>query len=163
MTGGYTEIYCTWFESLPPEIARELALSLMRLAPGGLLESAIMTADPLDGFVPRLKRLAQDPVRDAGTALTLATLTDFTFFERGDPDSWDKNEEILELLDEAQNVLYEGDDGIGGDLSEWIAQNKLRHPLRARQWMKEQKGWRDLRAGDLAPEAIHRALNRPPG
>lgn len=162
MNGGFTETYCAWFESLPPEIARELALSLMRLGPGGLLETSIMTADPLDGFVPRMRRLATDPLRDAGTALTLATLTDFTFFERGDPSTWDKNEEILELLDEAQQALYSEDDAISGDLSEWIAQNRLRHPLRARQWMKEEKSWRALRDGDLAPDAIHRALNRPP-
>lgn len=161
MTGGFTEIFCQWFESLPPEVARELALALMRLAPGGLLESSLLVNDPLDGFTPRLRRLATDPIRDAGTALTLATLTDFTFIERADPRAWEKSEELLELLDEAQQTIH-GDDGeVADELSEWIAQNRLRYPLRARQWMKEAKGWRALREGDLEPHAIYSAMNRP--
>lgn len=154
-----TETYCEWFETLTPAVAEELAVALMQLFPGEMLKSTLLTSSPLDGFTPRLRRLASAaPVADAGVALTVAALTDFVFLERSSPERWQKNREMLEVLDEAQREHLKADEDLSAELTEWIEDNKLRHPLRSRQWLKEYDRWQALRRGALDPEAINRAL-----
>lgn len=154
-----TETFCEWFETLTPAVAEELAVALMQLFPGGMLRSNLVTQSPLDGFTPRLRRLASGPpVADAGVALALAALTDFVFLERSSPERWEKNREMLEVLDEAQREHLKGDEDLTAELTEWIEDNKLRHPLRSRQWLKEYERWKELRRGALDPESINRTL-----
>ena len=49
-------------------------------------------------------------------------------------------------------------DGLRG--VEWIEQNRLRYPLRSRQWLAQRDGWRTLRASDLSTATIHAKLGR---
>jgi hypothetical protein len=153
-----TARWCEWFESLAPAVAGELAIALMHLSPGGVLRSSIMTQSPTDGFTQRIRRLAQNPMQDAGVAVMLASLTDFIFIERSSAERWEKNLRMLDFLDDAQKSYLSDDDALSEQLTEWIESTKLRHPLRARQWVKEYESWRELRAGPLDPEAINRAI-----
>ena len=153
-----TEAWCRWFDGLTPAIAGELAIALMHLSPGGSLRSPLATADPTDGFTQRIRRLAQNPMQDAGVALMLGALTDFVFMERSSAHRWEKNLQMLDILDDAQKAFLEEDDALSGQLTEWIEATKLRHPLRSRQWVKEYESWRELRRGALDPEAINRAV-----
>ena len=158
--GTLTDAYCEWFESLAPEVANDLALHLMRLFPGGQLEPAIATAAITDGFVPRIRRLGgPSAFRDAGLTLTLAALTDFIFAERGDPAQWAEDRDRLELLDEARAALGSEMDA---DIADWVAQNRLRYPLRAKQWEKAAAGWRSVREGPLSDREIRAVLSSAP-
>lgn len=172
-----TDVYCDWFASLPPEVAKELAVLLMRLFPGGLLEPTLATPSVTDGLVPRMRRLGARTAgaamaglgvppgisgagtpdyADAGTALTLAGLTDFVMAERGDPEHWSVDRDRLELLDEARAALG---DQMDAEVAEWVAQNRLRYPLRAKQWEKAAASWASLRAGPLSDGEIRAALS----
>ncbi len=135
---------------------------LMQLFPGQLLTPALLTPDVLDGFIPRIKRLCSTPVLDAGMTLTLASLTDFIFLEKGDPERWEKNEELLGLLEQTQSALVDPQTDTSEELAEWIEGNKLRYPLRARQWIKARSTWEPLRQGPLSPSTLHRSLRDGP-
>ena len=160
MTSSMTDVYCGWFESIPPEVAKELAVLLMRLFPGGLLEPTLATPNVTDGLVPRIRRLAgRSGFADVGTALTLAKLTDFVMADRGDPSRWAEDRERLEVLDEAREAL--GDE-MHADVAEWVAQNRLRYPLRAKFWEKASQSWTDLRGGPLSDLEIRAVLPQFP-
>ena len=155
-----TGIYGDWIESLPPEVTKELVVLLMRLFPGGLLEPALSTPNVTDGFVPRLRRLAErSSFADVGTVLSLIALTDFILAERGDPQQWAQDRERLEVLDEARAVL--GDE-MHADVAEWVEQSRLRYPLRAKMWEKAASAWRDLRSGPLSDTEIRTAASLIP-
>ena len=155
-----TDAYCDWFESLAPEVAKELTLLLMRLFPGGLLEPTLTTPNITDGFVPRMRRIGQKPgFPDAGHALTLAGLTDFIFLSRGDPAQWTEDRELLEVLDQARAALGESMDD---DVSEWIEQNRLRYPLRAKLWTKAAESWAEIRRVALSDAQIRTSLKTLP-
>lgn len=156
MRDSPTEAYCAWLESLPPTVADDLGLALMRLFPGALLQGTLLTAKPTDGLVARIRRLAATPQQDAGTALALSAVTDFVFVERGDPDQWERSEALLGLLDDVQSEL--GDDGLGEQGQTWVEENRLRYPLRARQWLKERERWGELKRGPLDPTRVLAAL-----
>ena len=129
----------------------------MRLFPGGLLEPTLTTADLTDGFVPRIRRLSgRGGHSDVGTALCLASLTDFIFEERGDPSRWAEDRARLEVLDQAREMLGEA---LDSDVAEWVAQNRLRYPLRAKLWAKAAESWWSVRSGSLSPVELRRALN----
>ncbi len=152
-----TDVYCDWFEALAPEVAKELAMLLMRLFPGSMLEPTLATSELTDGFVPRMRRLGgRGGHPDVGAALTLAKLTDFIFEERGDPEQWAQNRARLDVLDEAREVLG---DAMSSDVAAWVQQNRLRHPLRAKQWARAAEGWHELRAGPLSDDQIRRRLD----
>lgn len=156
MADSPTDLYCRWYETLAPAVAEELAIALIQLFPGGALESPIAITKASDGLLPRIRRMASTPPRDAGLALSLAAITDFVFLEQSDPDAWERHEAMLELLEDAQEQL--GAPSIAEQFNSWIQENKLRQPLRARQWMKESESWRALRAGALAPESVRKML-----
>ena len=157
---GLTDTYCDWYASLAPEAAKELALFLMRLFPGGLLEPTLATPDPTDGFLPRVRRLpGRRAVQDAGTCLTLAALTDFIFESRADPARWAEDRERLEVLDQGLAAL--GDEG-HADIAEWVAENRLRYPLRAKMWAKAHESWQIIRAGPLSDNEIRTIVHRLP-
>ncbi len=151
---GSTQVWCEWFEALPPELARELALTVMRLFPGGLLVPPIASNDPTAVFVPRVQRLAPNPIADAGMALTLASLTDFVFDDRGDPTFQHRGVQMLELLEHA---LEQAPEALP-EVDQFLESSRLGYPLRARQWQRERQGWADLRAGRLAANAIQEVL-----
>ncbi len=130
----------------------------MHLSPGGILRSSLVTADPTDGLTARIRRLSGNPMQDAGVALMLGSLTDFVFLERSSPGRWEKNREMLDILDDAREVFLADDASLSGQLNDWIEATKLRHPLRSRQWVREYESWRELRDGPLDPEAINRAV-----
>ena len=153
-----TSLWCDWFDELTPAIAGELALALMHLAPGSVLRSSPMPIDPRDGFSARVRGLAQSPMQDAGVALMLAALTDFVFLERSTPDRWEKNRQMLEILEDAKQAFLTEDEALSQQLGDWIEETRLRHPLRSRQWVKEYESWQKLRAGALDPAAINRAV-----
>jgi hypothetical protein len=153
-----TTAWCEWFGTLPPAVGSELALALMQLAPGGVLRSTVATPNPTDGFTQRIQRLVQNPMQDAGVALMLAALTDFVFLERSSSDRWEKNRQLLDILDDAQKTFLTDDDALSGQLTDWIEATRLRHPLRSRQWVKEYESWCELRKGALEPAAIQRAV-----
>ena len=67
-------------------------------------------------------------------------------------------EEKHVLLDDAQQAFLSEDETLSAQLAEWIASTKLRHPLRARQWVKEYDSWKELRNGALSIEAINRSV-----
>ena len=151
-----TEAYCAWFESLAPEVAKELAMLLMRLYPGGQLEPALATPNVTDGFVPRIRRLAgRTPFSDAGHALTLIALTDFLFRDRRDPAQWAEDRDRLELLDEFRAALGGAMDA---EVAEWVAQTRLQYPLRAKLWVRAADSWGAVRQGPLSDEEIRAAI-----
>lgn len=153
-----TDVYCDWFETLAPEVAKELAVHVMRLFPGGLLTPTLTTPDATDGLAPRIRRLAEaSKFADAGLALTLAALTDFVFMSRSDPAQWAEDRALLEVLDEARTAV---EDAMDPDLSRWLAENRLRYPLRARQWTASAETWGPVRRGPLSDAEIHAALKR---
>ncbi|MEM7675463.1 MAG: hypothetical protein AAF449_05615 [Myxococcota bacterium] len=155
-----TEVYCEWFKDLAPEVARELAVLLMRLFPSGLLEPTLSTPDITDGFIPRVRRLAgRTPWSNVGHAITLAALTDFVFVSKGDPEAWREDRERLEVLDEAREMLG---DNMHDDIAEFVAQNRLRYPLRAKLWGRAAETWQVLRAGPLSDLEIRSALAQNP-
>lgn len=155
-----TDVYGEWFESLAPEVAKELAIHLLRLFPGGLLEPTLATPEITDGLVPRMRRIATGAAaKDAGTCFTLVSLTELVFESRGDPSQWARDRERLELLDEAREAL--GDD-MDGEVAEWVAQNKLRYPLRAKLWAKAAESWTTIRSAELSDAEIHAVIRRLP-
>lgn len=149
-----TSAWCDWYGALPPEIGRELASTLLKLFPGGLLITPIVGANPSAGLVERLMWLAPDPTADAGVALTLAALTDFIFLERGDPSSWDKGQAMLDLLEHALDAVPQFKEDVDG----WVEASRLGYPLRSRQWTRAMEGWDALRSGPLSPDALRSAL-----
>jgi hypothetical protein len=153
-----TGLWCDWFDGLTPAIAGELALALMHLAPGSVLRPTPVPSDPTAGFTARVRSLAHTPMQDAGLALMLGALTDFVFLERSTPDRWEKNRQMLEILEDAKQAFLGEDEALSAQLGEWLEETRLRHPLRARQWVKEYESWRALRAGGLDPAAINRAV-----
>ena len=154
-----TDAYCDWFESLAPEVGKELALHLMRLFPGGLLEPTLATADITDGFIPRMRRIGRPDARDPGHALTLVALTDFVFVSKGDPSQWAEDRARLDILDEAREALG---DTVSDDVAQWVAENQLRYPLRAKQWAKANESWLAVRSGALSDNEIRTAVARLP-
>ncbi len=154
---GLTDVYGEWFDSLAPEVAKELAVLLMRLFPGQLLEPAITTAEVTDGLVARMSRLAgASRSKDAGTCLTLVVLTDLIFEARADPEQWAQDRDRLEVLDEARTVLGPEMDG---DVADWVAQTRLQYPLRVKLWEKAAQSWASMRDGRLSDPEI-RAVAR---
>ena len=156
MADSATEAYCQWFTHLAPAIADELAAALVQLFPGGALETPLVIERPSDGLVSRIRRLASSPHKDAGTALTLASLTDFVFLEYSEGERFERTDAMLELLDQAKESL--GAPEVEEQLSEFIEQSKLRQPLRSRQWKKEAETWAELRSGALDPERIRESV-----
>jgi hypothetical protein len=152
------ETYRAWFDRLSPSVRDELAVVLMRSFPGDLLTSPIALENPADGFTQRLTRLAVDPVKAAGVAVAIAALTDFAFIERSSSQEFDHSEAMLDLLDEVREEHLDETDPLKEQLADWIEGTKLRHPLRSRQWLRAFESWKELRAGDLAPDAIHRSM-----
>lgn len=152
---GLTDVYGEWFASLAPEVAKELAVLLMRLFPGQLLEPAVVTAEVTDGLVARMSRLAgASRAKDAGTCLTLVMLTDLIFEARGDPEQWAQDRDRLEVLDEARAVLGAEMDG---DVADWVAQTRLQYPLRAKLWEKAAQSWGSTRNDRLSDTEIRTA------
>jgi hypothetical protein len=153
-----TDLWCEWFDALTPAIAGELALALMHLAPGSVLRPSPVPVDPMEGFSARVRSLAHSPMQDAGMALMLGALTDFVFLGRSTPDRWEKNRQMLEILEDAKRSFLTEDEALSEQLGEWLEETRLRHPLRSRQWVKEYESWRVLRAGALDPAAINRTV-----
>jgi hypothetical protein len=151
MSASPTGLWCDWFDSLTPAIATELAGALIQLAPAVL-------GSTTEDFSARIRKLPAGSMDDAGTALILGALTDFVFLQRSTPDRWEKNRQMLEILDDVQQSYLSEDDALAAELGDWIQETRLRHPLRARQWVKEFESWSELRKGALDPAAIHRAL-----
>lgn len=154
MSRSPTEVYLSWFDTLAPELARELATALRGLFPGGLLEPAVLTPDPMDGFVQRIRRLASTPTRDAGVALSLAGLTDLAVFERASEEGAARTGVLMDVLGEAQAALSEGGKDFGPDVENWLEEQQLRQPLRTRQWQRVQATWLPLRQGPLSPTSV---------
>ena len=159
MSRSPTEVYLSWFGELAPELARELAVALRGLFPGGLLGSALtteppLTTDPLDGFVQRVRRLANTPTRDAGVALSLAELTDLAVFERASEDGAARTGVLMDVLGEARAALSEAGEDLGGSVENWFEEQHLRQPLRRRQWQRVQATWRPLRQGPLSLTSV---------
>ncbi len=153
-----TDAYCDWYETLAPEAGKELAMFLMRLFPGGMLEPTLATSDFTAGFVPRIRRLpGRDAMKDAGTCLTLAALTDFVFASRADPARWAEDRARLEVLDQGLEALGEESNP---DIAEWVAQNRLRYPLRAKMWAKAHASWQGIRSGSLSDDEIRASVQR---
>ena len=158
------EAYVAWFEALPPEISRDLASVLMQFFPGDLLTSNLVTNDPTAGFIPRLKRLSVNPAKEIGLVGALVAFTDIAFLERGAPDRSEQTGAMLDVLDFAQENLSTGDPSTDEALGQWIAEQQLRHPLRAKQWARERDGWERLRDEALSPARLLDALRgRPSG
>ena len=154
MSRSPTEVYLSWFEALAPELARELALVVRGLFPGGLLEAAVMSADPLEGFVQRIRRLADTPTRDAGVALSLAGLTDLAVFERASEEGTARTGVLMDVLGEAHAALSEAGGDVGRAVDNWLEEQHLRQPLRTRQWQRVQSTWRPLRQGPLSLTSV---------
>lgn len=147
--------YRTWFEGLPPEMAKELALSLMQLYPAGALQPSLITSDPTAGFLQRIQRLAQTPKQVAGMALLLSEFTEFVVLDRTDPKSWQQSEELMGFLEENQGESGLGLSGeVAEQLEEFLDSSRLRSPLRARQWQKLAESWQSLLEGPLGREQI---------
>lgn len=157
---GPTETYCAWFESLPPEVAREMAVALMQLFPGGLLRPAILTSDPTDGFVPRLRRLATDAIQDTGTAATLAALTELVFERVASGQGTERTKALLNFLNEAQEALTDAGDPMDPDVQDWVTDQQLRQPLRARQWARERGRWQKVQQESLSTAKLDEALRK---
>lgn len=161
---GPLTAWLAWLESLPPEIARELVLSIMRLWPGHALRPALLTPDPVDGFVPRLRRLPTTALEEVGVAAMLAALTDLVLVERSDPASWARTEDLLEALDEAKSLVGFDEGPWSESLESFTERARARAPLRQRQWARAVEAWRPVRTGPLGPErldAAHRAARIP--
>ncbi len=154
------EVYLEWMDTLAPEVARELAAVLIGLCPGELLTPALVVASPLDGLAPRIRRAAgREPTRVVGMASTLCALTDLAFLERGTP-SWSaRTDELLGMLEDADADTGAGN-LLGAELSAWVGEQRLRQPLRARQWARERERWEALRREGLAPDALVTWLRR---
>jgi len=151
------DAYAEWFDALAPELARPLAQALMQLFPGDLLTPTLMVTDPTDGFMPRIRRLASTPYKELGVAMALASLTDVVLAERSEGEGSNKTGAMLDVLDTAQKLTLTGDgDSMDDALSQWVAEQKLRHPLLAKQWSKAEETWRPLREGPLSMEALLR-------
>ena len=149
-----TEVYIAWFDELAPELARELAVVLRGLFPGGLLEPAVISDDPLDGFVQRIRRMANTPTRDAGVALCLAGLTDLAVFERASEEGAAQTGVLMDVLGEVQSVLAKAGEDLAHDVENWIEEQQLRQPLRTRQWQRVQSTWKPLREGPLSIASV---------
>jgi hypothetical protein len=157
MSTAPLDVYAAWFEGLAPELARTLAQALMQQFPGDLLTPTLMVADPTDGLLPRIRRLASTPLKALGLAATLATLTDLILMERSEGEVTAQTGAMLEVLDSAQKLTLTGDgDSMDEALAQWVAEQKLRHPLLAKQWSKAEETWRPLREGPLALDALIR-------
>ena len=144
------ETYLAWFEGLAPELARDLAVSLMQLFPGDLLTSSLITGDPTDGLTARIRRLAPHPAKATGLVASLAALTDLAFLERADPERADRTRAMLDVIDEAQDSLSSGNPDLSGEVEQWVADQQLRHPLRIKLWARAAPSWQALRDGPLA-------------
>jgi hypothetical protein len=148
-----TERFCRWFEALAPEIAEEFAVELLGLFPGGLLRSSLVISRHSDGLTARIRRLNGDFRADVGMALALIALTDFIFSRRASGQDWEKNDDLLTLLDTMnQEVMLDGPDA--EKIDAFVEQTRLRQPLRARQWQKAYASWRPLREGPLDPASF---------
>src|SRR6185295_3579414 len=76
MAESPTEAWATWFDGLPPAIAEELAQALIALAAEGIMTRPLHTGSASAGLSARVRRMKRTAELDAGTALTLAALTD---------------------------------------------------------------------------------------
>ena len=154
MSNGPLDAYGEWFEALAPELARTLANTLMQMFPGELLTPTLMSTDPTHGLMPRIRRLASTPLKELGMAAALAALTDVALTERGDEEHAAGTGAMLGMLDAAQLTLTGDGDSMDEALAQWVAEQKLRHPLLAKQWAKAMESWTPLREGQLSPERL---------
>lgn len=158
------EAWIEWFAGLPPEIAGELALELMRLGPGGVLRPAVLTDDPAAGFAQRVRRLGPEGFEAVGTAALLASLTELVLEERKDPAAWEKTDDLLGILGEASELAGIAESGLGELVESFSEHARARAPLRQRQWARAAETWAPVRAGPLALarlDAARRALRVP--
>ncbi len=151
------DAYAEWFEALAPDLARELASALMQLFPGELLTPTLHTPDVTDGFVPRMRRLCTTPAKEVGLVRTVAALTEMAVLERGGTE--DRTGAMLDVLEDVQETSG-GDTADDALIEDWIDDQKMRQPLRYRQWRREYERWRVLRTGPLSPEQLMQYLRR---
>jgi hypothetical protein len=71
-----------------------------------------------------------------------------------------RTEALLEVLDDAEDEAGPGG-VLGPDVAGWVGEQRLRQPLRARQWARERARWEAVR-GELAPAALLAWMRRLP-
>lgn len=144
-----TEHYLAWFEKQPSEVFDHLGFIIAGIIPGRVLKEIEPRGD-VEVFVRAVKRIILDnPLQDAGTALTLTALTDYAFMGRATKEDWVKAKEMNDWMQE--HAARERKE----DFGQLMRESRERFPFREAQWLKAATEWRSVRENQLSHDIIN--------